>query len=162
MVKKWNLQGLSSNRGSALVVSLILLVVLTMLAVQGMRTNVMQERMAGNLRERNLAFQAAEAALRLGERSFVGVADCPAPVVLPVAAQNWDGSGGIEFDSFYDGVVAENPVYNVGPPLYVRVGVEIPPVWDYFFPVTARGVGGQDVSVVVLESTVEPACTPLP
>jgi type IV pilus assembly protein PilX len=53
--------------GSALIVGILLLLVVTVLAVSGMRSTVMQERMSGNLHDRNLAFQAAEAALRDAE-----------------------------------------------------------------------------------------------
>jgi type IV pilus assembly protein PilX len=50
--------------GAALVVSLIVLVLLTLLGVAAMRTSVLEERMAGNMRESNIAFQSAEGALR--------------------------------------------------------------------------------------------------
>jgi len=53
--------------GAALIVSLILLLVMTLLGVSAMQTNVLEEKMAGNFRDRDLAFQAAEAALRDGE-----------------------------------------------------------------------------------------------
>jgi type IV pilus assembly protein PilX len=42
------------------------LLVITLLGVTGLNTTVMQERMAGNLRQKNLALQAAEAALQGG------------------------------------------------------------------------------------------------
>lgn len=54
--------------GAALIISLVLLVILTLMGIATLRTSTMQERMAGNSRDRNLAFQAAEAALREGER----------------------------------------------------------------------------------------------
>jgi len=55
------------QRGAILIISLIMLLVLTILGVTGMRTTVLEEKMAGNLRDKNLAFQAAETALRDGE-----------------------------------------------------------------------------------------------
>lgn len=64
-------QGIHSSRkqrGAVLVVALIFLVVMTMLILASIRGTVMQERMASNLYDRSLAFQAAEAALREGER----------------------------------------------------------------------------------------------
>ncbi|HUQ10411.1 MAG TPA: PilX N-terminal domain-containing pilus assembly protein [Steroidobacteraceae bacterium] len=51
-----------------LIVALIFLLVMTMLILASVRGTVMQERMASNLYDRSLAFQAAEAALREGER----------------------------------------------------------------------------------------------
>jgi len=53
--------------GVALVVALVFLLVLTILGVTAMQSATLQERMAGNLRDRNVGFQAAEAALRVGE-----------------------------------------------------------------------------------------------
>lgn len=56
-----------SQRGVSLVVSLIFLVILTLLGLTAMRVATMEERMSGNARDRNIAFQAAEAALRDAE-----------------------------------------------------------------------------------------------
>ena len=55
------------QRGAIMIVALIFLVVMTMLILASIRGSVMQERMAANLYDRSLAFQAAEAALRAGE-----------------------------------------------------------------------------------------------
>jgi type IV pilus assembly protein PilX len=55
------------QRGAALVTSLLLLLVLTIIGITAMQMTRMQERMAGNTRDLNLAFQGAEAALRNGE-----------------------------------------------------------------------------------------------
>ena len=51
---------------------------------------------------------------------------------------------------------AANPMYYVGPPQPVRVGVELgePPI--EVFPVYARSVGGTDTAIVVLRSTFWP------
>lgn len=140
------------QRGAALAVGLIILVVLTLIGVQAMRSNIVQERMAGNMRERNVAFQAAEAALRVGEAtgpfatSNVALAD-PA---------NWDGAGSDGSIVAFDEGVAAAPVYHVGPPQYVRIGLTLPPEFRYIYPVTARGVGGQASSAVLVQSAFEP------
>lgn len=57
----------SQQSGVALVVALIFLLLMTLLSTSTMRGATMQERMAGNTRDYNLGFQAAEAALREGE-----------------------------------------------------------------------------------------------
>jgi type IV pilus assembly protein PilX len=57
----------TNERGFSLIAILLMVVVLASLAVAGMGASVMQERMAGNARDRNLALQAAEAALRDAE-----------------------------------------------------------------------------------------------
>ncbi len=56
-----------SQKGSVLIFSLVMLVVLTLLALSSTYDTVMQERMAGNMRNHYIAFEAAEAALRAGE-----------------------------------------------------------------------------------------------
>ena len=58
---------LKAQRGSILIVSLMILVVLTMIGVSSMSTTSLQERMAGNFRDRQIAFQAAETALAYAE-----------------------------------------------------------------------------------------------
>lgn len=59
--------------GSALIVSLILLSVLTLLGVAGMGASILQERMAGNLQNSARVFAATESALRLCEgRALAG------------------------------------------------------------------------------------------
>jgi len=63
----------SQQSGAALVVGLIFLVILTLLGLTAMQTGILEERMAGNSRDRNIAFQAAEAALRDGEHDINGV-----------------------------------------------------------------------------------------
>ena len=141
--------GMRRQSGAVLVIGLIILVVLTLLGVQGMRTNVAQERMASNMRERNLAFQAAEAALRQGE----ALAPAGADAVALADPANWDGIAGENvraLDNFTAGV--GNPVFHVGPPIEVPYGAE-GNVYE-IYPVTARGVGFQDTSVVIIQSGV--------
>jgi type IV pilus assembly protein PilX len=73
----------SSNRqrGAVLVVSLLLLLVMTVLALGTSQATRMQERMAGNSRDHSLALQAAEAGLRAGERLVDDPAKTTAPFV---------------------------------------------------------------------------------
>lgn len=51
------------QRGIALAMSLIFLLILTLFAVVSMNTGTMQEKMAGNMRDQDVALQAAESAL---------------------------------------------------------------------------------------------------
>jgi type IV pilus assembly protein PilX len=55
------------QNGAALVTSLIFLTVLTILGMTSMGTSLLENRMAGNSRDRNLAFQSAEMGLRDAE-----------------------------------------------------------------------------------------------
>lgn len=57
----------AATRGFSLLTVLLMMAVLAFLALGALNVSVIQERMAGNLRDRNLALQAAEAALRDAE-----------------------------------------------------------------------------------------------
>jgi type IV pilus assembly protein PilX len=56
-----------SQRGAALVVALLILLALTLVGTATARMSLLEERMTGNAQDRNIAFQAAEAALRAAE-----------------------------------------------------------------------------------------------
>jgi type IV pilus assembly protein PilX len=64
---KKKLTGLSNQRGVVLVIGLVMMLLLTIIGMASIRGSDLQERMAGNSRDRNLAFQSAEAALRTAE-----------------------------------------------------------------------------------------------
>lgn len=55
--------GLARQSGAALVMSLVILLVLTIIGVAAMRTASLEERMAGNIQEATSAFLAAESGL---------------------------------------------------------------------------------------------------
>ena len=62
---KENLFMLQKQLGATFVTGLIFLVILTLLGVTAMKTAGMEERMSGNMRDRNLALQAAGMAFAL-------------------------------------------------------------------------------------------------
>lgn len=66
-MKLYQHHNLKNQRGSILIISLMILVVLTMIGVSSMSTTSLQERMAGNFRDRQIAFQAAEMTLAYAE-----------------------------------------------------------------------------------------------
>lgn len=55
------------QKGAVLVISLIVLLLMTLIGTGGLQATSLEEKMAGNMRDRNLAFQAAESALKAGE-----------------------------------------------------------------------------------------------
>lgn len=57
-----------SQQGVVLIVALIMLLTMTVVSVSSMGTTTLEQKMTANLRDRQVAFQAAEAALRDGER----------------------------------------------------------------------------------------------
>lgn len=58
---------LNKQRGVVLIMALTILMVLTLIGVSAMKTSSLQERMSGNSRDYQIAFEAAEIALRAGE-----------------------------------------------------------------------------------------------
>lgn len=55
------------QRGAILIVSLLMLMVMTLIGITAVGTTTLEEKMAGNNRQRQLAFQAASSALREAE-----------------------------------------------------------------------------------------------
>ena len=76
------------QRGAALVVGLLLLLVITLLAVAGMNSSAMEFIMAGNEQYRQNAFQAAETGV---EQTFVNGAFIPG--AAPVTQNNVAAAG---------------------------------------------------------------------
>lgn len=69
---------LKKQRGTTLIVALSILLVLTILGVSALSTSSLEERMAGNNRDFQVAFEAAETALRAAEMAVEGLANTSA------------------------------------------------------------------------------------
>ena len=63
---------LRRQSGISLVVVMILLVITALLGIAILRSSMMQERMSANVRDRSVAFQGAEAALRYAHEDVLG------------------------------------------------------------------------------------------
>ena len=73
------------QNGVILLVALIFMTVLALIVLAGMRTGLLQERMAANARNRQLALQAAEAVLRDAEVNVVKAAVSPFDPFTPTS-----------------------------------------------------------------------------
>ncbi|GAB4292556.1 MAG: pilus assembly protein [Thiohalomonadaceae bacterium] len=152
------------QKGAALFVSLVLLLVLTLLGIAAMRNTTLEEKMAGNARDLNLAFNAAEAGLRGGE------AEISASAVLPpfngtvtgyFAADtnlwrtiDW-ATQAIEYSTPIAGVAAQPRYYLEEMPAVTtdaskEGGI---PLEVNMYRVTAIGYGSTETAVVILQST---------
>jgi type IV pilus assembly protein PilX len=160
------------QQGAVLVTSLMLLLVMTIIGVTGMQVTTLEEKMAGNMRDRNLAFQAAEAALRAGENVLT-------QATLPTFSNN--GANGMYTSSSNAAIItnitdtatwaaANTVVYNGGNLANIATAPEyiiqqLPSVdgggasldgtsfsTSEFFRVTARGTGGSNTAVAVVQS----------
>ena len=63
----------NAQRGAALFISLMFLIILTLIGLSAANVGVMQERMASNVAQSNVAFQRAEATLRSIEQGVVEI-----------------------------------------------------------------------------------------
>jgi len=155
------LGGNHGQRGFALVVGLVLLVVMSLLAVTGVRSTILQERMAGNMHDRNLAFQAAEAALRHGEMNVDALA-VVSPRTEAYDPEAWvayfkdNGYGNSLPDEGDDWAVAAMPFFEVEelpPPPQEHLEADMALPEQGVYRVTALGAGGRDDTIVILQST---------
>lgn len=77
--------GRRQQRGVALFVALVILLLLTLLGVSGMQVATMQERMSAGYRTGNMAFQNTEQQLSIGEARLRSEVRASAPVTADVA-----------------------------------------------------------------------------
>jgi type IV pilus assembly protein PilX len=174
------LPALHRQQGASLVIALMFLIVLTILGLVSVRSSTLHERMAGNDRDRAIAFEAAEAALRDAEADILANittgsafdADCTDGLCIPatIATPNWeqvawdddssrvygDGSGA----GAYPVDVAQAPRYIVEllPDLPAGAGnslsanVRSSTSGGTAYRITARGWGRRDTTQVMLQS----------
>ena len=120
----------SEQRGAALVVGLILLMVLTVLGISSMNTATLELAMAGNTQHHQEAFQAAETGIdiSISQRSFNTII----PAVVPVRAL----AAGIDtqaVSTFIETAPVPNDAFSIG----VGTGA----VQAFHFDVVATGRG---------------------
>lgn len=65
------------QQGVALVMSMAFLLILTLIGITAMNTSTLEERMTGNMVDKNYALQAAESALLAGETMVWGLGGVP-------------------------------------------------------------------------------------
>jgi type IV pilus assembly protein PilX len=172
-----NTQSLQRQSGTALIVALTILLVLTVLGVSAMRTTSLQDKMAGNARDSQVAFEAAEFALRQAEQALAN------DTVVEADFANDGGTGayfsykGLNPEAWtveanwttkavpantYTGNVSKFPVYMIQK-VDANINVEDLPVLGggygsdryaglLIYQITARGFGISPNSRVMLQS----------
>ena len=170
--------------GAALITSLLILLLLTIIGLGSMSATTLEEKMAGNSRDRELAFQAAEAALSIGENKVLelfnlthGGLKVPEYLNSNAANHSCDSNpgGNIQGTCGPHGPILEplgttnwNHALVVGHGLKAHdsgsnTDLKAPKYFvelvrkngdDYIFRVTAKGFGGDSDAVVILQSTV--------
>jgi type IV pilus assembly protein PilX len=164
----------ASERGAVLVISLLMLLVMTVLGLTAMQMTRMEERMAGNSRDVNVAFQGAEAGLRDAEERLRAMVARPstcvaAPCVvfreetLPVDLRDqplsWWMANATEFGTSGTQEVTDvvrDPLVVIEDLGFVRDSLAIghePPQGRNFYRITANSAGATPQTEAVLEST---------
>ena len=171
MQKTISLNTRGRDDGSALIVSLLILIVMTLIGVTAVSTSGLEERMAGNTRDEQVAFQSAEIALRDAETFIEGLASTagfdgsdgqyPQDSTLDISPDSaiWTGNN----SKVYGGAQGDEK----SPPRYVievlgtqgnndvnigGYGVSSGVGAVTSFRITARGTGISNGSTVILQS----------
>jgi type IV pilus assembly protein PilX len=169
-----------SQHGAVLIIALLLLVMIMMLGIPAVTTNMLNERMSGNTRQRDLAFQAAEHALQEAD-AFMSTQTAAALDLQfdPNSDSNCaDHANGFlcngeshDNDAAYwrntfawgtasnyrtptnalaTGLVASQPRYVVEKMPDVTDGT--PPTTKKYYRITARGLGQDSDAIVILQA----------
>jgi len=114
MVRYMN-KSMNRQNGAVLIIALVILIVLTILGVSSMQVATMEEIMAGNMKDCNQGFQAAEASIRdatewISTRTTRPVADLTASNnIYSKDAYTWDRNA-IRYGALDSTAVAITPV----------------------------------------------------
>lgn len=160
---------LNKQKGVVLIVSLVMLLLLTLIGITGAQVTSLEEKMAGNSRDQNIAFQAAESTLLVAEEfimanpingTYTAVADDNTDGLLTVVdpepdyflANTW-ASNSVETPASFGGNV-NNSLTSISNPRYIiqRMGLvpgRSPP--ESAFKITARAQGLNPGTQVILQ-----------
>ncbi|PWE39976.1 pilus assembly protein PilX [Pseudomonas prosekii] len=143
------------QRGMALLVSLVFLLLLTLIGISSMQNATLQEKMAGSVSLRNQSFQLAEATLRIGESAVQlptytqavcgSTAQCAPPAEsATLTAPGVNGSSGVNWIAVGGGFYG---VQNIGT---TTGAINIPSNTSAtLYRVTAVGIVGNNIRSVV-------------
>lgn len=157
------------QRGMTLIVALIFLAMLALLGATAAQNSVLEERMAGNTRDRDLAFQAAEAALRdaeslakaflilnMGSAGLVDASSCAVPNVPPCYLSHGNDAAYWTNTFVWDTTNARHPTQSLNQvtaqPLYIVEKMPDAAAGVETYRATARGVGKSASAVVIVQS----------
>lgn len=143
-----------AQRGMALLVSLVFLLLLTLIGLSSMQNATLQEKMAASVTLRNQSFQGAESALRVGESAVQletfslpvcsGTTQCAPPAESStITGAGFNSTSGVTWIASGSGFYG---VQNIGTTL---TAVNVPSnTSTTLYRVTAVGIAGNSRSVV--------------
>jgi len=149
--------------GVVLFVSLIFILMVTMLAVTSIQSTTVTERIAGNSRDKSVAFQAAETALRDTESFMASTSGASATFnntdgfydSTDGVALSWNAvSGG--YRTYSDNSLSGQSMIELLPEDLISDGSIVAgkpkKSTSNIYRITSRGTGNSDTSVVMLQS----------
>jgi type IV pilus assembly protein PilX len=145
----------NTQRGMALLVSLVFLLLLTLIGISSMQNATLQEKMAGSVALRNQSFQLAEATLRIGESAVqlatYSLAVCATIIqCAPPAESSTVTSAGLNSTSGVTWIAAGNGFYGVQNIGTTLTAVNVPSNTSAtLYRVTAVGIVGNNIRSVV-------------
>jgi type IV pilus assembly protein PilX len=143
-----------AQRGMALLISLVFLLLLTLIGLSSMQNATLQEKMAASVTLRNQSFQGAESALRVGESAVQldtyslpicsGTTQCAPPAESStITGAGFNSTSGVTWIASGSGFYG---VQNIGTTL---TAVNVPSnTSTTLYRVTAVGIAGNSRSVV--------------
>lgn len=149
-----------------------MLLLLTLIGITGSQVTGLEERMAGNMRDQSIAFQAAESALRVGEAATANplVFSCAgtggyydSTTAAACSIPSWQtidwtdtsktvaySEGGVRYAYYIeqlDSIVGANDTLEAG------ASTDSSSTTTFWYRITARGTGTTDNAAIWLQST---------
>lgn len=165
--------GCKKEHGAVLPITLILLLVMTLLGVASINSGLFQQKMSGNMRDKERSFEASEAAIAEAEdwilllpSATIPIASCiTQPCVLSVDPNRypeikpvtwWNTNSAVTSASLPD--LASQPQYVIEHERFVHddntIGQGYAPSGTQFYRVTSRATGHTTTAKTVLQGTV--------
>lgn len=162
-----------TQSGAVLIISLVLLLLLSMIGISVSQNSGTEERMAGNSRDKNLSFQAAESALNAAEQALTTARSTGA---MPAFASNgaggyydenpsntslnsdiltdsfWEGNNVISYTATLDGIDNDNHPRYIIQDLGCIPPCTTPATDPHNYRITTYATGGTTSAVTVLQS----------
>lgn len=154
--------GHACERGAALVITLVLLVIITLLGLASLRQTALEERMSANMKDRSIALQSAEFGLRAAETWLTSQPD---PIIEGAGLLPADQFGETDFSKWSQsdwsskGATSSVPGTTVTPRYAIEYWTsKVPSVEEqdkgmgtHYYRISSLGQGGSAEAGVVLQ-----------
>jgi len=164
------MKSIKKQSGAVLIVGLVMVLVLSVVVIASSQTTILQQKMTSNLRDKELAFQSAETALRAGEVFLNNSTEASLKSIV------FDGTDGYHSFNITRALTQENDWQNLKTiespqslaqikekPVYIIENITgikplggslqaALPVDSLYYRVTAKSKGGTDASLAILQT----------